>query len=205
MKNSIRRISQLIPKIPAVAAALLALSALSSQAIADGTETLGPPSIPIASGTDVIIAGTGLSLLQPDNIAINIPAGSTVKQVLLYWEGRDTIPTPDDTIIVNGIPVTGALIGGPVFWTPNGTTNFGYSFTYVGAVIGGIWGFVKLRAKVERHAALLEEDKILDFTKEFERLKVNAENSVKGLEDLKSRHSDETRRIWEAIQRGPHP
>ena len=56
---------------------------------ADGTETLGPPSIAIAEGSGVIVAGVGLEAVQTGTINLDVPAGSTVKQVLLYWEGPD--------------------------------------------------------------------------------------------------------------------
>lgn len=77
---------------------------------ADGTETLGPPGIAIAPGTDVIMSGTGLVEGQPGTISFNVPDGATVQQVLIYWEGQDTgAVTGDDDIIVNGNPVTGTL------------------------------------------------------------------------------------------------
>ena len=50
---------------------------------ADGTETLGSPSIPIASGTGIVAAGTGLSQIQPGTIDITLP-GAPV-QVIAYW------------------------------------------------------------------------------------------------------------------------
>ena len=86
---------------------------------ADGTETLGVPSINIASGTDLIAAGVGLNEVQPGEINIDIPDGVMVKQALLYWEGRwnspvgSPAPGLNDTILVNGIAVTGNRIGGP--------------------------------------------------------------------------------------------
>jgi hypothetical protein len=86
---------------------------LSSQAVfADGTETLGTPSIDISTGTGVIASGTGL-ITQSGTIDIIIPGSVDVKQVLLYWEGQHTSPEGDDTILVNDIEVTGILIGGP--------------------------------------------------------------------------------------------
>ncbi|MEZ4673619.1 MAG: hypothetical protein R2932_05155 [Caldilineaceae bacterium] len=82
-------------------------------ALADGTETLGPPSLTVASGTGIVAAGTGL-VTQPGTINITVPAGATVKQVLLYWEGQmATNISGDDTIRLNGTTnVTGKLIGG---------------------------------------------------------------------------------------------
>jgi uncharacterized repeat protein (TIGR01451 family) len=84
-----------------------------SLAFADGTETLGPPSIPIAAGNGLFAAGTGMAK-QPGTIDVSVPGSAEIKQVLLYWEGmmRGNLPG-DETILVNGTEVTGQLIGGP--------------------------------------------------------------------------------------------
>ncbi|MCB9849723.1 MAG: hypothetical protein H6817_03370 [Phycisphaerales bacterium] len=81
---------------------------------ADGTETLGVPSVDIAAGAGFVAAGTG-TVDQPGLIEFDVPSGESVNQVLLYWSGeyRDT---DDDTITVNGVEVTGTLIGGPTFF-----------------------------------------------------------------------------------------
>jgi hypothetical protein len=43
-----------------------------------------------------------------------VPAGATVEQVLLYWEGQSREPDPgDNTIVIEGTEVTGTTIGGP--------------------------------------------------------------------------------------------
>lgn len=107
-----------------VASALLAVG-ISTGAWANGTETLGPPSIPIASGTDVIAAGVGLTEGQPDDIVVTVPLGATVQQVILYISGGnlsegDFTPTMD--ITVEGFDVTTEFIGGntkllPDLWT----------------------------------------------------------------------------------------
>jgi len=80
--------------------------------LADGDEILGPPSIPIAQGTDIIIAGTGM-VSQPSMINIHVPLDADIQQVLLYWEGRsaNAIPIIDDTITVGGESITGVQIG----------------------------------------------------------------------------------------------
>ena len=97
---------------------------LSSQAVfADGNETLGTPSIDISTGTGVIASGTGL-ITQPGTINIIIPGSVDVKQVLLYWEGYHTSPVGDDTILVNGIEVTGILIGGPTSFKDLNTSSY---------------------------------------------------------------------------------
>ena len=79
---------------------------------ADGDETLGPPSIAIAQGTDIIIAGTGM-VTQPGTIGLYVPVDADIQQVLLYWEGRSANENPqvDGTITVAEQSVTGTQIG----------------------------------------------------------------------------------------------
>lgn len=96
-------------------------------ALADGTETLGDPSIPVGAGTGIVAAGTGLSTggappfaALPGQIVAEVPSGATVVQAILYWSGQmlgDTLGVnDDDTIVVNGVEITGAPIGGPAFF-----------------------------------------------------------------------------------------
>lgn len=88
----------------------------SAQSMADGTEQLGPPSIDIASGSDILLEGVGLWSNQPGTIGIEVPFEASVEQVLLYWSGRSESgddPGTNDTILVNGAAVTGMRIGGP--------------------------------------------------------------------------------------------
>jgi hypothetical protein len=92
---------------------------LSSVAFADGTEMLGAPTITIAEGTGILTAGVGLADAQPGMITVDLPAGVTVQQVILYWEGANQAPgdlTPTDTIEVDGNPVTGDFIGGDTLY-----------------------------------------------------------------------------------------
>ncbi|PLW67632.1 hypothetical protein [Pseudohalioglobus lutimaris] len=99
----------------AAAGLLLGLS-VNPIAQADGTETLGPASVFIASGSDISAAGTGMAV-QPGLISISVPAGATVNQVLLYWSGEMTENVVgDNSINVGGTEVFGALIGGPAFF-----------------------------------------------------------------------------------------
>jgi hypothetical protein len=121
-----------------LASFVLASLIVINAAYADGTEELGPPSIPIAEGSGVLVAGTGLNTNQPGDISIEIPAGVTVNQVLLYWGGRTDAGSPlsgaDDTIQVNGSDVTGPLIGGP---TP--IVNDIPSYTYRADITASNW------------------------------------------------------------------
>jgi hypothetical protein len=113
---------------------LLALVVPASGAMADGTETLGPPSIPIANGSGHVAAGTGL-IDQPGTINLTVPSDSIINQVLLYWEGHGDcgiLPDPCELgkdITVNGTAITGQLIGGPTFFYTLSTGNM-YSLSY---------------------------------------------------------------------------
>ena len=110
---------------------------------ADGSETLGPPSIAISPGTGVVTAGTGMNA-QPGIISLEVPAGATINQVLLYWEGFTASNSPgDDTIMVStGGPateVTGSLIGGPTFFFGGAwASSFRADVTHLGLVAAGL-------------------------------------------------------------------
>jgi hypothetical protein len=114
---------------------LLFLAILPLGIFADGDATLGTPSIVIADGTGIIANGTGLAVSQPGFINIEIPAGVTVEQVLLYWAGRGA---PDDTIVVNGTEVTGTKIGEELPPTHPEATGFRYDITGMGLVSAGM-------------------------------------------------------------------
>lgn len=92
---------------------LLVLTALP--ALADGDQSLGAPSISIASGTGVAVGGVGLADTGTGTIHFDIPAGATVQQVLLYWEGQYTAGNSDDTVIVDGHLLSGQLVGTSYF------------------------------------------------------------------------------------------
>jgi hypothetical protein len=105
---------------------------LAQAALADGTETLGTPSIPLASGSGIVTAGVGTTFSQPGSMNFNVPG--TPKQVLLYWVGNFApyLGPGDSTITVNGNSVTGTSIGGPTpfFYVccpgPFGVTDIDY-------------------------------------------------------------------------------
>lgn len=124
-------------KAVSVTASIVLLGPLSGVARADGTETLGPPSIAIQSGTGIVVAGTGL-LSQPGTVNINVPG--TVKQVLLYWEGQSIVPNPGDaTILINGNLVSGTLIGGPtLFFGNRRSSTFRADITSLNLVTPGL-------------------------------------------------------------------
>ena len=108
---------------------LLLLAIMSVRVGADGSEALGPPSITIAQGSGIVMAGTGM-VSQPGTINIIVPSGATVKQVLLYWEGLDdtldAIDQDDETIRIKKsssattTEVTGTKIGSTVCCTAPG-------------------------------------------------------------------------------------
>lgn len=118
---------------------VLFVGVLASDVFADGTETLGPPSITIASGSGAVAAGVGLRNGQPGDITIDVPAGVTINQVLLYWEGQMSTDLPgDDTITVNGNSVTGMLIGGQAFFFSGAYSSaFRADITSLGLVAPG--------------------------------------------------------------------
>lgn len=105
----------------ACAFTVLAALAVASSALADGTETLGPPSLTVdASATRAVAAGVGMTGFAntPNSFGVTVPAGALVKQVLLYWGGHytDGFGSPDNAISVNGNAVTGTQIGGPAYF-----------------------------------------------------------------------------------------
>lgn len=119
------------------------LAFLAGPSWGDGTETLGPPSVTIATGTGIFSNGTGM-FSQPGTFSIQVPAAATVKQVLLYWEGfMSTGVAGDSTVLVsaNGGPpvsVTGTLIGGPTFFfTGAHASTFRADITGLGLVGAG--------------------------------------------------------------------
>ena len=123
-------------KAVAAAAVLTSVAAVgASIAWADGTETLGAPSLTVAAGTGVAVSGVGLGghLAGPNqsgSFSVSVPAGAAVKQVLLYWEGHFYEGTsPDNTVTLNGSGVTGTQIGGstPFFWA-NGQRVFAAAY-----------------------------------------------------------------------------
>lgn len=81
----------------------------------NGTEALGPPDIAVAAGSGIVEAGTGL-LSQPAVMELDVPGD--VVQVLLYWSGGTNVAPylGDDTIVIDGTEITGALIGGPSYF-----------------------------------------------------------------------------------------
>jgi hypothetical protein len=121
--------------------AIIVLGSLSGIS-ADGTETLGPPSIAISSGSGIAAGGTGMNA-QPGAIVVEVPAGAAVNQVLLYWESFMATNLPgDDTILVsNGGPaveVGGTLIGGPTQFFPGAwASTYRADITSLGLVAAG--------------------------------------------------------------------
>jgi hypothetical protein len=105
---------------------ILAFLLAISVTFADGTETLGDPSIEIASGSGVVAAGTGLQDVQPGTINIFVPGA--VQQALIYWGGAVTSNSlSDGSILVDGTPVIGTDIGGPAFFFSTSGKEFYYS------------------------------------------------------------------------------
>lgn len=98
--------------------AVLALIFGGVPAFADGSQTLGTPSVLVASGSGIVTGGTGLAATGSGTIEVTVPAGSSVAQVLLYWEGEYVQGSglTDATATVGGNSVTGTLIGTSEFF-----------------------------------------------------------------------------------------
>ncbi|MEM7261364.1 MAG: Ig-like domain-containing protein, partial [Planctomycetota bacterium] len=83
--------------------------------VPNATESLATADIAIANGSNFVAAGTGL-FEQPGTIELDVPAGQ-IRQVLAYWSGAELSAIPgDETIEINGVSVTGDLIGDPAFF-----------------------------------------------------------------------------------------
>ncbi|MCP3919574.1 MAG: hypothetical protein GY711_28905 [bacterium] len=93
---------------------------LTATTFADGTETLGAPSIDFADGR-LVLAGT--SLADPTGlIQVDLPQGAVVRQVVAYWDGLDQpadVQGDFDTLALNGTPITGMRIGGATNFIAN--------------------------------------------------------------------------------------
>jgi hypothetical protein len=117
----------------------------TSPVFADGTEILEPTSAPLADGSRFVGAGVGLSTAQPGDIEVEIPAGASVEQVLIYWDGADreyagpvpVIGVTTDTIDVSGNPVEGVFIGGRTFGSSVQQFTFRADITSLGLVSPG--------------------------------------------------------------------
>ncbi|MGQ0699833.1 MAG: choice-of-anchor P family protein [Panacagrimonas sp.] len=90
--------------------------------MANGTEELGAPvGLTLQAGAETVAAGTGLVATGSGVISVNLPLNATVKQVILYWEGRGPLAAPEGlenqvSLVGDGFagPVVGSLIGGPI-------------------------------------------------------------------------------------------
>jgi len=103
-------------------AAVTVAAMAPQQAKAEGTEILGPAQIPLAAGSGFAIGGTGLFEVLGENdfanvdgsIAVAVPQGAEVKQVLLYWISEHYPQSGGANVAtVNGNTVVGTSIGGP--------------------------------------------------------------------------------------------
>ncbi len=118
----------------------------SDDARADGTEILGPPGIAIEPGSGIAVGGAGLQVDQPQTFDLFVPDGAEIQQVLLYWSGGVATVNgnpADDTIVLEGVEVTGEGIGGPAFFFTSGSggdfiySSFRADITSLGLVAPG--------------------------------------------------------------------
>jgi hypothetical protein len=81
---------------------------------------------------------------QPGTIELDVPAGASIEQVLLYWEGfmREAVPGDDTINLDNGggpVAVTGTLIGGPTeFFNRANASTYRADITSLGLVGDGL-------------------------------------------------------------------
>ena len=125
-----------------VAAAVVGV--MASPALAEGDETLGPADITLADGTGFAIGGVGMFGTGSGTISVDVPAGATVTQVLLYWDGQTSgANAPDDTAVVEGSSVTGEALSSvpiPFFDQANLPVNasaFRADITSLGLIAAG--------------------------------------------------------------------
>jgi hypothetical protein len=85
----------------------------------NGTETLGPPTIAIASGSCFAQGGVGMVGVDEGTLVIDVPMGVTINQVLVYWAGGTTGAPGDHTVKIDGNDVIGDPIGGPTNFFSN--------------------------------------------------------------------------------------
>jgi len=85
----------------------------------NGTESLGPPSIPVAAGSGFVEGGVGMVGVTSADLSFEVPDGASIAQVLLYWAGGTTAASGDSVISLDGTPITGESIGGPTLFFAN--------------------------------------------------------------------------------------
>jgi len=104
----------------------------------NGTETLGPPTIDIATGSCFAQGGVGMVAPSDGIINIDVPMGATITQVLVYWAGGTTGAPGDDMVKIDGNDVTGELIGGPTnFFSNYWFSAYRADITAMGLVANG--------------------------------------------------------------------
>ena len=101
----------------------------------DGSEALGAPSLDIAGGSGIVQGGTSLIGVTTSDLVVTVPEGAEIRQVLLYWAGGTTAAAGDGEIALDGVPVSGELIGGPTFFFYD---DGPYSFSAYRADITGL-------------------------------------------------------------------
>ena len=96
----------------------------------------------IADGSGIVDGRVGMVGKETGILEIDVPAGASVEQALLYWIGGSTIDVGDDTIEVDGTPVTGTLIGGPTnFYQNMDFYAYRVDITDMGIVVPGANSF----------------------------------------------------------------
>jgi hypothetical protein len=124
----------------AVLLGMISTPTFQSTAWADGTETLGVPTLAVQpTGSGIALSGVTPCSCGEATIGVEVPENVTVTQVLLYWYAALQDNTnPNNMITINGEVITGTRIGGPTaFWDQVYFTAFRSDITAYGWVTSG--------------------------------------------------------------------
>ncbi len=87
-----------------------------SSIYAEGNEGLFEAQIAVQSGSGFVAAGTGLDI-EPGLLNIDVPAGSTITQVLMYWNGSELAPvSAGNSLELDGTTVMGRPVSDPLYF-----------------------------------------------------------------------------------------
>jgi len=93
----------------------------------DGSEALGAPLLDIAGGSGIVQGGISMIGVSAADLVVSVPEGAAIRQVLLYWAGGTTTVDGDGEISLDGVAVSGDLIGGPTWFFYDAGSNYYFS------------------------------------------------------------------------------
>lgn len=130
----------LLSMIAALLLALLPGLIFPATVWADGSEELGPPTLPVQSkATGLVLSGVTPCDCGKGDMQITVPENVTVTQVLLYWYvALQNNNSPRNDITIDEETVMGTTIGGPtIFWDNVYFTAFRSDVTSLGWITPG--------------------------------------------------------------------